>query len=67
MNYKGHVEKGTIVLDEPADLKDGDQVVIQVVEHVRVPQATMPLRGAEYELIAPFDPAVSEKDWDAAQ
>ncbi len=30
MTYKGHVENGTIVLDEPADLRDGAVVRIEV-------------------------------------
>ncbi|HUT33269.1 MAG TPA: hypothetical protein VNE39_07310 [Planctomycetota bacterium] len=28
MAYKGHVENGVVVLDEPADLSDGDEVSV---------------------------------------
>lgn len=30
MTYKGHVEKGTVVLDEAADLPDGVLVTIEI-------------------------------------
>ena len=29
MTYKGHVEKGVIVLDEPVQLEDGAEVTIE--------------------------------------
>ena len=31
MTYKGHVTKGTVVLDEPVHLRDGTVVRIEVV------------------------------------
>lgn len=67
MTYKGHVEKGAIVLDEPADLKDGDKVVVQVVGSAPSDSGQTPLRGTPYQYIDPCSPAVAEEDWDAAQ
>ena len=32
MTYKGHIEKGTVVLDEPADLPDGASVRVEVLD-----------------------------------
>lgn len=32
MAYKGHVENGVIVLDEPADLQEGAEVAVEVVQ-----------------------------------
>ncbi len=52
MTYKGHVENGVIVLDEPADLPDGAQVSIDVrvipegAEDEKIPTLA--------ELLAPF-------------
>lgn len=47
MTYKGHVENGVIVLDEPTALREGDQVQVNSVErdeivseHGCVPLAT---------------------------
>jgi len=32
MTYRGHVENGTVVLDQPAELPDGAQVEVHLVE-----------------------------------
>ena len=32
MSYRGHVENGTIVLDEPAALQEGAEVRIEVIQ-----------------------------------
>lgn len=38
MVYRGHIENGTVVLDEPADIPDGTQVHVEPVELVAVPR-----------------------------
>ena len=65
MTYKGHVENGKIVLDEPAELADGDLVRVERVEPVDSGDRSMPLRGTKCEFPDPFTPAVPEEDWDA--
>ena len=65
MPYKGHVENGIIVLDEPADLKDGDKVQVERVETGEPLSGCTPLRGTKYEFDDPFAPAIAGDDWDA--
>ena len=45
MTYKGYVKNGVIVLDEPADLKDGDRVSVRPLRTSRKPpkKAARPL------------------------
>ncbi len=77
MTFKGHVENGTIVLDEPAVLPEGAPVRIELA--VELPSdckgATdgndpvsdrFPLRGLAYHYDAPLDPAVVEGEWTAS-
>jgi len=42
MTYKGHVRNGVVVLDEPVDLREGDEVSVEVTR-----------RGPETEADAP--------------
>ncbi len=65
MLYKGHVENGMIVLDEPSDLKNGDKVRVELVESSVPFDPRFPLRDTPYEFHDPFSPAISGKDWDA--
>ena len=65
MPYKGHVENGAIVLDEPADLRNGDKVRVEVIESAGASPSRTPLRGTAYEFDDPFSPAAPEKGWDA--
>ena len=65
MPYKGHVENGSVVLDEPADLKDGDKVQIERVESGEPVSAWTPLRGTNHDFKNPFTPVVAEDDWSA--
>jgi hypothetical protein len=52
MTYKGHIENGTIVLDEPADLPDGAVVKIDVCTSSGEPgNETVPTLA---ETLAPF-------------
>ena len=67
MPYKGHVENGSIVLDEPAILKEGSVVQVEVLESVVTGSEQVPLRGTKYQFDDPFSPVVAEEDWDAAQ
>ena len=53
MTYKGHVEQGVIVLDEPAYLMDGAQVEVSVCDRVDPAEASS--GGASLaEQLAPF-------------
>lgn len=67
MPYKGHVENGAIVLDEPANLNEGDKVEVELVESAGSASSRTPLRGTKYEFSAPFSPATTEEDWDAVR
>ena len=39
MTYRGHVKKGVVVLDSPADLPDGAEVEVRLVEQAETPAA----------------------------
>ena len=76
MAYRGHVENGVIVLDEPVGLPEGTIVKIALAgaaanadgspaDSVELGTERFPLRGLAYRYDAPFDPAVSEEDWTA--
>ena len=52
MPYKGHVENGVIVLDEPAALEDGTAVDVEVAG--RRADAAEPLQNSLYERYRPF-------------
>ncbi|HOZ47155.1 MAG TPA: hypothetical protein PLO37_18035 [Candidatus Hydrogenedentes bacterium] len=73
MTYTGHVENGTIVLDEPVALPDGAVVEIElagVVPNAGESSGTdtdgrFPLRGLAYRYDAPLEPAISEQEWAA--
>ena len=50
MPYKGHVEKGVIVLDDPVVLEDGTSVAIEVTGRpADSAQSSPKLRHARYE------------------
>jgi len=42
MTLKGHVEKGVVVLDEPADLREGDEVRVQLSRRAEAPEEDAP-------------------------
>ena len=76
MAYRGHVEHGAIVLDEPVGLPDGAIVKIVLAgaapnadgspaDSVELGTGRFPLRGLAYRYDAPFEPAISEKEWAA--
>lgn len=65
MQYAGHVENGSIVLDEPAILKDGARVRVEIVSEAIPADSRRPLRGTPYHYESPFSPAVDEDDWTA--
>ncbi len=67
MTYKGHVENGVIVLDDPAELHDGMQVWIDLQPSFAELSKTTPLRGTAYKFDDPFTPAVADVDWDASK
>lgn len=58
MPYQGHVENGTIVLDEPAHLEEGARVQVELIEAIAPGAARTPLRGTPYAYDDPFSPAV---------
>jgi hypothetical protein len=65
MPYRGHVENGVVVLDEPVALREGIQVSVELLcSNEDSPNAT-PLRGTEYRFDDPFTPVVAESGWDA--
>jgi hypothetical protein len=37
MVYKGHIEHGSIVLDEPADLPEGAEVTVDIDDKTPIP------------------------------
>ena len=64
MHYDGHVENGVIVLDEPAALRDGARVRVELVGDVERQGPKRPLQGTPYRYIDPFEPAAGVGDWD---
>jgi hypothetical protein len=64
MSYKGHVENGVIVLDDPAPLKEGMRVTVLLVESVE--SSSTSLRGTHYRFDDPFTPATDADDWEAS-
>lgn len=64
MTIKGHVEDGVIVLDETVPLPEGAMVTILIA-----PQSETPVyrkyRGTPYSFPEPFEPALSDEDWDS--
>ncbi len=44
MTYRGHVENGVIVLDEPADLPEGASVRVELTDDERRPTQADKLR-----------------------
>lgn len=67
MKYMGHIENGTIVLDEPTVLMEGMRVQIEFVGSGHDAPLGMPLRGTAYSFEDPFTPAVTPDEWDANQ
>ncbi len=67
MTYKGHIENGSIVLDEPATLREGARVQIELIDSVDTSPAHMALRGTPCVYEDPFTPALDADDWDAAR
>lgn len=51
MTYKGHVEKGLVVFDEPMPLADGTEVRVEVLASVLVDE-TAPLPSLAEHLAA---------------
>ncbi len=49
MPYRGHVENGAVVLDEPVDIPEGTPVSVDVVVEVVAPSAK-----TLYECLEPF-------------
>ncbi len=64
MLYKGHIEKGVVVLDDNVALKDGTAVRIELVETPQPARQTS-LRDLPYAFPDPFSPVVSDSDWEA--
>lgn len=62
MPYKGHIEKGVVVLDESVHLKDGTEVRVEVVQPDALARGGTPLRGKPYRYDDPFAPAISDDD-----
>jgi hypothetical protein len=67
MSYKGHVENGVVVLDDPAPLKEGMRVTVLPDESEDASSPSTPLRGTTYRFDDPFAPAADPDDWDANQ
>lgn len=42
MTLKGHVENGVVVLDEPADLREGEEVRVQLSRRAEAPEEDAP-------------------------
>jgi len=42
MTVRGHVEKGVVVLDEPADLREGDRVSVQLMRRAGASEEKAP-------------------------
>lgn len=66
MYYSGHIENGVIVLDEPAVLRDGARVRVEIVGDAAPTGQQRPLQGTPYRYDDPFGPAVDIGDWEAA-
>jgi hypothetical protein len=62
MNYKGHVQNGVIVLDEPAELREGASVTIEVTDSE--PNEYASIRAERASLYGPLKGAVEmPPDW----
>ena len=67
MPYKGHVDNGVVILDDPANLENGTRVMVVPVENSAGEAIRTPLRGTPYRFDDPFKPVVDESDWEAAR
>ncbi len=67
MPYRGHVENGVVVLDDPVELREGAKVQVELLDTQGGAVNPTPLRGTAYRFDDPFSPAVAETDWDACQ
>ena len=67
MPYKGHVENGVIVIDEPAPIREGLEVRIEIVPPLECQGDPAPLRGTPYRFERPLDPAVAETAWESSR
>ncbi len=62
MHYKGHVQNGVIVLDGPAELREGASVLVEVAESE--PNEYASIRAERASLYAPLKGAVEmPPDW----
>lgn len=66
MHYDGHVENGVIVLDQPAELRDGLRVRVEIVGDKAPTDQQRPLQGTPYQYDDPFGPAADIADWEVA-
>jgi len=60
MPYRGHVEKGVVVFDEPVDVTEGTEVRVELLVRREEKPNSTPLRGTPYRYDEPFAPAVDE-------
>ena len=73
--YKGHVQNGGVILDEPVALPEGTPVTVTPVAatfgsqpaSVREEDVSkrFPLRGMPYSYAGPFESALPEGEWAA--
>ncbi len=62
MSYHGHIKNGVVVLDEPTDLEDGTQVVVEVAAKSSIATAPLDVRIERYRsLIGALD--TMPQDW----
>jgi len=48
MTYRGHIENGAVILDDPVDIPEGTTVSVAVMED------TIPAEKTLYERLSPF-------------
>jgi len=65
LTIKGHIENGTIVVDDGTQLPEGAKVTITVEPGTADRDDYLKLRGTATRYDDPFGPAVPPEDWDA--
>ena len=65
MYYRGHFKNGIVVLDEPVELPEGAEVLVEPVKPENKKKSCFALRGTPYRFDDPFTPAAPAEEWNA--
>ena len=67
MPYRGHIENGVVVLDDPVPFPEGTEVTVEPVRRRKPAECRFALRDTPYHFDDPFAPVVPPEDWDSSQ